>query len=495
MNQNYEDYKWAATLLRVVYVFTSILCLMFIINCEWTPSIVFGFLTLIIILMCNVIKNKNKNFSEKLTNIFENLASNDNKTINNITIGNNTIKDHFKFKNHFEEAVIEYSNIFNKNINKLNKDDYDKIYEYSKMHFAYFLLWLIDRKIVNEKFFEEYSYGLVNNVANHKISPLELLKKINYSIFTDDELFKNNDCYFVNYILYRDYYKDYLTEVTKFDNKLYCNDFSYEIYNSIAKIIDNRYLYYVGKSSDFRYEYEYDEIRENVREKIFIPLFGQELEVIADSEVSLEYYNRCIQHLHNLPEKLCNKIVLKLHDYLSNWNQDSEFDGIKDNTMIFKQIFENGRIFIYNPIKHKMIEDTPAFSIDFSDGAEGFEYIVIGNYLVNYKYNDEYEGSIWSIENVNTYNAMKQIDNNEMTKVILHKKDGSDFSCLIPNCVFAQIKNDERVLKIKKDLGIISNYYYSANYFNNGDLHCINVIILKNDVIINSLVYPGYIHI
>ena len=240
-------------------------------------------------------------------------------------------------------------------------------------------------------------------------------------------------------------------------------------------------MYYDGNSNDFRYEY--DETHENVREKIFIPLFGQELEVIVDSDVSLEYYNRCIEHLHNLPEKLCNKIVVKLHDHLSARLQDNEFAGMKDNTTIFEEIFQNGRIFIHNPIKHKIIENIPAFSIAFSDDAEGFEYVIIGDYLVNYKYNDADEGSIWTFQNVYTYNAMKQIDNCEITEIKLFQKDGREFSCSVPNCVFSKIKDDERVLKIKKELGIISDYYYSANYFDNGDLNCIEVTMLKDDVI------------
>ena len=156
---------------------TAILCLMFIINGEWIPGITFGFLTLIIILISNTMKNKNKKTTEKLTNVFEILTNNDNKTINNITLGNYHIKDYFRFKNNFDEAVVEYCKVLNKDINKLNNDDYSRAYEYSKMYFAYFLLWLIDRKIVNEQFFEEYGYEFVNNVANHKISPVELLKK------------------------------------------------------------------------------------------------------------------------------------------------------------------------------------------------------------------------------------------------------------------------------------------------------------------------------
>ena len=53
MNQNNENLKWAVTCFRVIYVFTAILCLIFIINGEWTPGITFGFLTLIIILLSN----------------------------------------------------------------------------------------------------------------------------------------------------------------------------------------------------------------------------------------------------------------------------------------------------------------------------------------------------------------------------------------------------------------------------------------------------------
>lgn len=439
-----------------------------------------------LIYLCNFIKE------HKADIVFDNLVSNDNKSINNLTIGNNSIKDHFGFKIRFNEAMIEYSKIFNKRISKLKSNDYVNIYEYSKMHFAYFLLWLIDRKIVNEEFIKEYGYEFITDIASHKISPVELLKNVNYSIFTSVELYKNSDNYFVsNYFASKDYLDEYFIEVSKFNNRLYCNDFSYEIYDCIAKMIDNRYYYYT-MSRDSNLRNRYYEVHDNVRDKIFMPLFGQELEIVSNSEVTLEYYNSCIEHLNNLPEKLCNEIIESLHDYIreGDWDDENNFEGISDNTIIFKELFDSGRIFIDNPI-----EFVPAFSIVFDDGAEGFEYVIMGDYLIDYICTDEIHTSIWSSVNVYAYKAMKQIDNNEMTEVKLLKKDNSVFVGSVPNCVFAEIKDNERVLNIKKGLGIISNYYYDVNFFKNGELHYITLYGLKdNAMIIYSTMYQKYDH-
>lgn len=203
----------------------------------------------------NHIKNPQKYIQNNMQN--SNIVVNNENNSVTINIGKNTEKSNaiftsYKSKWAWDDAAKEYLKLTGKeNLDNLEEEDNDKIYEYASMPAAYFLMWLVDNEFMAHDFYQDVKEEEINKLKKREISPVEFFVYNMDCSLVRNEISENIlpfiDNYFEvdqkrNYINFSNLnMSDYYECIKNNKGFIFCVDFSWSIYAKIADKINNAY--------------------------------------------------------------------------------------------------------------------------------------------------------------------------------------------------------------------------------------------------------------
>lgn len=364
----------------------------------------------------------------------------------------------------YDVAADEYCRLHDIDKANMSEEDHYKIYEYAGMYITYFLYWLIINDYISVSFKEMMGEEQIKAVRQRNISPVEIFRNMDNTLSMQE--IDNSLRYFMTSYYSKRYFADYYLEIYNEQHNVYCLDFSYDIYDKIAKRIDEALMYFDHSLEDYDF---YDE--ENIREKIYVPAFGQELDIYATNQVSDVYYQRCITHLQNLPETLLSDMKREIYRYVEDYDFADELINGTHITTLFQTKFSAGAVYIETPLNDKV-----AFQIGFESDLEpehGLGFTIVEDVLVDYGYRMDI-ASPWGKEQVYLYQSIKQIKECQFKRVAIR---GSE---VYVSLIAAEKMQETEILMSMRVHTKMTDYYTCECRY------------LDNKPIPNRIVYTGY---
>lgn len=156
--------------------------------------------------------------------------------------------DLYKSEWSWEDAAKEYLKLKGKEkIEDLTVEENEIIYEYASMPMVYFAMWLIENNLLSNCAYEDmFSHEYFDEIKNRKITPVDFIRNVDYCFVSD--LISSSVLPFVDEYFYREYIEvDYPKCIKNDNNFIYCVDYSWEIYDKIAIVINTAYNKYNDK--------------------------------------------------------------------------------------------------------------------------------------------------------------------------------------------------------------------------------------------------------
>ncbi len=248
------------------------------------------------------------------------------------------------------------------------------------LHMGYLLTWLASRNLLSFELNETFNYPLeAEDVTAHRRNGLELLESMDFKIWAHDigagesrEAFKYKPGYrrtfemdkkdgFIHKFLgcyingmapfHSDFYKDIQSIIMK-DRVQYSQKFSWDTYEKIAALLDQKYDYFVYYEEQFHIEesFEYPEQESETSNMTVYTIENErwwlDFQVYTRPDVKEEYRDRVIQLIKDMSLSLQKEIGRKLleiyyDDYVSDFISDMPENKQIKRTADHKNIADN----------------------------------------------------------------------------------------------------------------------------------------------------------
>ncbi len=217
----------------------------------------------------------------------------------------------YKSKWAWNDAAAEYSLMTGKKPEEFSEEENDRIFDYASMPIIYFLTWLLRNNHMSEYFLSQ------TEVDEEALSsPLTFFCNMDYVLAADDiaeELRPFVDFYLsyeekLFYDLQSNSFSfDYYEAIRNEKKFYYCVDFSWEVYEKLAAVIEKKWKRWKAHS-----EGEGPEERE-AEIKVHSTLWNTDLSVTLTGQVSESYVRNCEACLNSMSEdeivKACELLI------------------------------------------------------------------------------------------------------------------------------------------------------------------------------------------
>jgi len=259
--------------------------------------------------------------------------------------------DKFDIEQLYKKAEEEYLYLYEKNKEDLVEEDKIRIYDNAANEITYFITWLIRRELIAGKLRKKISEETIEAFKNKTVNPtLFVRNELDFSLARED--INQNILFFIDGYLgkpkqkthifsHKDrakYFFDYYMYVVPKNEKgqplRYTFDFSWETYEKLEKVIDERYEDALLIESEGRSSTSHD------KGSIYSNVFNTEIKVKAIGNVTDEYTERCKAAFDDYSSKLSDELLKEAFEVVKK-DVPIEKDYLRGNiTPSFMNIFE-----------------------------------------------------------------------------------------------------------------------------------------------------------
>mgnify|MGYP007069891894 CR=1 FL=1 len=239
--------------------------------------------------------------------------------------------DGFRSKHHWDDAAMEELGA-----KKVTEENSDQIYILASTYFSYLLVWLIKNGLVNESYRSVFG-DEIRNMELELVNPAQLFMDYTDGNLLRGDLTGDGAAFLDSYYYEREYKTKYNTSyetdyagIVQDENHLRIyHDFSWDVYHSFEKLLNERYKYY-KINEEFSSE-EAKRTYDDSGEHIDSGTFKQPVEIIAFSGVADEYKDRCIRHIKQMPRICYDRTYWKI-DELWGFDEGTDPDTLWKDT-------------------------------------------------------------------------------------------------------------------------------------------------------------------
>ena len=346
----------------------------------------------------------------------------------------------------------------------------DTIFDYAGMPIAYFLGWLIGRDLVSDAFKELQDPGDLRAVKGGSLSPLEILRNMDYVLETNDvapEARPFVDWYYntekgpapFSHRTQR-YFLDYYRVICSgYDvPRYYCVDWDKDKAAELAQVLDRRYKEFSESGWDE------DELKTG-GEKLRAPYFDTEAELVWETGTLRRYVRLCADAYQNMGEHLAKELSENLIEYCQD-------EGEMTTEMVLSK-FEPSRVVVLKPRDEDAAEigEVPAFVIQGGcewEPEHGVSFTVIGEYVVGSEYYADAE-SPWEEDLLWKYRIRRDAENGrtctaEVIPVTFGGRASADNQVVIPAAAQERRREYDARIEALFMLGLAERYDCRLTY-------------------------------
>ncbi|MCR5632503.1 MAG: hypothetical protein K6F60_03315 [Eubacterium sp.] len=259
--------------------------------------------------------------------------------------------DKFDIDQLYKKAEEEYLYLYEKNKEELVEEDKIRIYDNAANEITYFITWLIRRGLIAGKLRKKISEETIEAFNNKTVNPtLFVRNELDFSLTRDD--INKNVLFFIDSYLgmpkqksfvfshkarakyFFDYYMYVVPKNEKGQPLRYTFDFSWETYEKLEKVINERYEDALLIESEGRSSTSHD------KGSIYSNVFNTEIKVKAIGNVTDEYTERCKAAFDDYSSKLSEELLKEAFKVVKK-DVPIEKDYLRGNiTPSFMNIFE-----------------------------------------------------------------------------------------------------------------------------------------------------------
>ncbi len=259
--------------------------------------------------------------------------------------------DKFDIEQLYKKAEEEYLYLYEKNKEELVEEDKIRIYDNAANEITYFITWLIRRGLIAGKLRKKIGEEIIETFNNKTVNPtLFVRNEMDFSLTRED--INQNILFFIDGYLgkpkqkthvfsHKDrakYFFDYYMYVVPKNEKgqplRYTFDFSWETYEKLEEVIDERYQYALLVESEGRSSTSHD------KGSIYSNVFNSEIKVKAIGDASDEYTERCKAAFDDYSSKLSDELLNEVFKVVKK-DVPIEKDYLRENlNPTFMNVFE-----------------------------------------------------------------------------------------------------------------------------------------------------------
>ncbi|MBR1773285.1 MAG: hypothetical protein IJ749_05240 [Eubacterium sp.] len=265
----------------------------------------------------------------------------------------------------YKRAEEEYLYLNNLNRENLEEEDRIRIYDYAANEMTYFLTWLIRKDYISSKLrrklgsevingFQEESQNptiIMRNVIDYKLRFKDISDNINF--FADAYLtlpdFKRDMCsskFMERYIF--DYYRNVIRKNENGIPIKYCHTFSWDIYNKLERVIDERFRNLCAVISEGRSNPSYE------KGSIYSSVYNMDIKVTAKRDVPDDYIERCKATFDDYSFRINDELVQMVYKLVKKDVPSLEYvrDNLRpSNIDIFVPMEEDEAYIVYGRLQ------------------------------------------------------------------------------------------------------------------------------------------------
>lgn len=241
----------------------------------------------------------------------------------------------------WENAAAEYlRKTGKKSLDELTDTDNDLIYDFSMMPVVYYFYWLLKEGFMSESFYEIVGNGRAEDCVNGYVSPIELLRDIDYN-FTEDDLLPGilpfTEFYFEPeyHTLYgSSFLYDYWDEIENDNLFFYAVDFDWSVCRKLSEKIDRAYTEWNKNENGYPSE-KYGEVySKRINGNLTVYRQG-----ISDNNIiDDDYIQKCVEDFDTISDSQFERF--------DRWFSDDSGDDYRGHVMDF---FFPSAIHVFEP--------------------------------------------------------------------------------------------------------------------------------------------------
>ncbi len=259
--------------------------------------------------------------------------------------------DKFDIDQLYKKAEEEYLYLYEKNKEDLVEEDKIRIYDNAANEITYFITWLIRRGLIVDRLRRKLGEETIEAFKNKTVNPTLLVRnELDFSLARED--INQNILFFIDSYLgkpkqkthvfsHKDrakYFFDYYMYVVPKNEKgqplRYTFDFSWETYEKLEKVINERYEDALLIESEGRSSTSHD------KGSIYSNVFNTEIKVKSIGNVTDEYTERCKAAFDDYSSKLSDELLKEAFKVVKK-DVPIEKDYLRENlNPTFMNVFE-----------------------------------------------------------------------------------------------------------------------------------------------------------